>query len=147
MSWYNPEDATETIPEGEYDAVVKFAEHGVSKSKGRPQCKVGITIYGPREIKVYDYLSPDAVWKIKQFAIAVGEREVFESGNFDPVKYTERNIRVKVKIEESDQYGDQNKIVKYLPSAQGSAPAPGGKATNTPRSITSAQPTEIDVPF
>lgn len=143
MSWYDPKDATETIPEGEYDAAIHFAEHGVSKSKGRPQCKVGITIYGPREIKVYDYLSPDAVWKIKQFAVSLGKRDVFDSGDFNPVDYVNHNVRVKVKIEESDQYGDQNKIVKYLPPVDGgSAPA-----KDVPHKPAKVQPGEIDVPF
>jgi hypothetical protein len=141
VSWYNPKDADKPVlPEGEYEAVIEHAEHKFSKAN-KPMCVVKLRVYGDTEIIVYEYLTGEMAWKVKKLAKAVGKDAEFEAGLFDPVNCIGMNLRVELKIQQDDAYGDKNKVGKFLPS---SASVP---AKDAPRKPVTPGPGEIDVPF
>ena len=157
MSWYNPKDAEmPLIPDGIYEATVTSAEHKASKA-GNPMVELGLTLYTPeRESKLRDYLvSGSGTWKIKAFAEAFNARAEFDSQQFDPANYVNKNLRVEVATRPSKdpQYGPQNTVKDYLPTemaapkpaTRAAAPSPRPKAgmINTGH----APMTEEDIPF
>jgi hypothetical protein len=160
MSWYNPEDARRCWKEGEYDAVVEKAVEHVAKESGNSGRKLTLRIYsGDQSMVLSDYLmaGEKAAWKIKEFAKAIGHVELFDSGEFDPINFVGCSVRVLLKVEDNGDFGEQNKIGKYMagvaparpvapkPAPRAAAPAPRPKAgmVNTGH----APMTEEDIPF
>ena len=144
MSWYNPKDASKPVlAEGEYEAVLEHAEHKESKSNGKPMCEVKFRVYGETEVMVYEYFTAATIWKAKKLAQALDKLAEFDAGLFDPVNCAGMNLRVEVKIQPDDVYGDKNKIAKYLPSSGVSAPAKDAQR----KPASDVNPSDIDIPF
>lgn len=151
MSWYNPKEATMCWPEGEYDAVVKKVEPHVGKESGTVGRKVTLELYnGGSKMTLSDYLmsGPKSTWKIREFAKAVNQKEMFDSGEFDPMNFAGVSVRVNLLVEDDPQYGEQNKVGRYL--------APGGTAipiktpaakTKTTAGVTHTAIDDGDIPF
>lgn len=118
MSWYKAKDAEKPVlPEGEYEAVLEKATSEISKTSGARMKKLQIRAYGPDfEVVLFDYLVASAAWKIKDFAVAVGELKAFEAEQFDPADQLGSTFSVTLKIVRSDEFGSQNKIKMYGPS-------------------------------
>ena len=112
---YDPKEARTCLPNGTYDATLKTAEETVSK-KGSPMLKVVWEVqYNNRIIPLWDYIvRPSGIWKLKQIARAWGETGEFDSGSFDLEEKIGRIIGVSVEIENSSQFGEQNKIMEYV---------------------------------
>lgn len=135
MSWYDPKDARRCWPEGEYDAVVENVVEHTAKESGNLGRKVTLRIYnGDATMVLSDYLmaGEKAAWKIKEFARAIGQVEMFDAGTFDPIDFKGSNIRVKLKVEDGGgDFGEQNKVGKYLAGTPGkAAPAADAKPTS-----------------
>ena len=154
--WYKPEDAKKPVwPEGDYEAVVETAEVFTSKKQNVGR-KLTVKVYnGDSWILLSDYLFPgEMAWRIENYAKAIGQAELFEAGDFDPVNFSGVNVRVKLAVKTSEQYGDQNNIKKYLPREAGAAAAPAADPTNIPfaarpkLAVGSHKPLEDkDIPF
>lgn len=116
---YNPKDATNLIPDGEYDAIVTIADEQESKA-GNAMLKLSVKVWhGGRESIVFDYIVvPATVWKLKQLLSALGMSERFEAGSVVPKDLVGKTIRVFVKTREdkTGKYSDQNVITKYMAS-------------------------------
>lgn len=124
MGQYDPKSVVETIPAGTYDAVVKKAEDQVSKS-GNDMIKLILTVYTPAGIPVdvFDYLvfQNSMLYKVKHFCDSAGLN--FDKGELEAGDCVDKNVRVKLKVESDDEYGDQNKVADYV-KRNGPSPAP-----------------------
>lgn len=157
MSWYNPKEASRVLEAGEYDGTIESAEHQTSKA-GNPMVKMGVRVYsGEGDIVLYDYLVSGlaTTWKIAAFASAMGKSREFEVGQFDPLDLIGTNVRVRLVVKKSPEYGDKNQIAGYslsnlskpktAPAAKPSQPAKASKPTADIPPGTTID--EDDIPF
>ncbi len=123
----------EPFPAGEYDYTVDAAEDTTSSKTGAPMVKLTLHVYNAEGHKriVFDYIVDSAAWKLKQFAASCGLLDRYDSGEIEAYEMVGKTGRLKLKIESSEQYGDQNKVAFYIaakPAGTGytgrSAPAP-----------------------
>lgn len=86
---------------GEYDAVIKEAGEGVSKN-GNGMIELILKAYdgGSESGQVYDYLvaTDNQAWKWRHFCASAGL--VYERGELDADALVNRNVRVKIGVEE-----------------------------------------------
>lgn len=122
----------EPFPAGDYDYTVDAAEDATSKA-GNEMIRLTLHVYNAEGHKrvLFDYLLDSAAWKIKQFAASSGLLDRYDSGEIEAYEMVGKSGRLKLKIESSEQYGDQNKVAFYIaakPAGTGytgrSAPAP-----------------------
>ena len=112
---YNPDDANPVLQDGEYDAVIQDAKVGETK-KGDPKVQVTVKVYGPNNIRplVHDHIiAPYGIRRLKQLCEALGVD--FDSGEVDPTKFVGRNLRVQLRTQADDAFGDRNVVSRYLP--------------------------------
>lgn len=143
MAWkYNPKDAQECLPAGEYDAVVAACEEKESKA-GNPMLKVTWTVYGPhKESTLHDYITnPATLFRLKQIARAMGAMREFEQGTFQLEDYIGKRIRLKMKVESQNDFPDQNKIHAYIGMNEVRKPG-GGQPVKQ-----ADEPGEQEIPF
>ena len=151
---FNPKSEAELaagglFPAGTYDFEVKSAEETTSKSSGAEMVKLTLSVFNEAGAKtsVFDYLvsSEKAIFKIRQFAAAVGLLEEYEAGELDALDMEGRGGKLKLKVESNEQYGDKNAVVSYLP-----APVTvGSVAKKTAHVQWKAAPKDLDdeIPF
>lgn len=150
MGRYNPEDAAgKCWPEGEYDATISDVVEMESKS-GKPMDKVTFEMYRGGESKLhteYFVLEGAATWRYKVLAAALGQKEAFNDGTFAAKTYTGRRVRVELTIEESDQYGDQNRIGKILKPTEAGGESRPAKAAAPATGAAEGKVDPDDIPF
>lgn len=137
---YDPKDANNLIPDGEYDAEIAEAEETTSK-KGNDMLKLTVRVWagggGPRVI--FDYIVvPSSLYKLKQIAAATGQMPAFEAGELGAKGVQGKSLRVSLKTEKdkSGAFPDKNAVARYLPQEAGAQPH------------TKAQPADDDgIPF
>lgn len=116
---YNPKDASNCWPDGDYDATLTKVEDGVSKKSGNEMQTWTFEVYhndGRKQI-ISDYVTvPACTFKIKQLAIAMGQKAEFEAGTFDASNYINSGVIVALITEESDGFDDKNRIKKVKPA-------------------------------
>lgn len=120
------------IPEGDYPASIEKVVDTESKAGNHMQ-DVTFRVYGPegREFLIHEYIVvPATVYKLQQIAIAIGREEDFDSGVFQVDDHIGENLTVRLKIEKSPKYPDQNKIAAYKPKTTGRAHRNAPPATN-----------------
>lgn len=145
---YDPKEAIECLPEGQYEATVTETQESVSK-KGDPMIVVTLTIYKPTggEKTIKDWIVAPW-WKLKKLAKACGRLAEFEGGEFRDGQYVGSTLMVDLEVESSDKYGDQNRVVGYAPVArtqQAQPTARSAKAAAQASSVPSIG--EDDIPF
>ena len=102
------------FPPGEYDAEVVKAEEKVSKRSGKEMIEIGLKVYsGEDTIYVKDWLMESVAKKLKQFCKAAGLSELYDLGTLTAEDCKGRSVRVRLKVEASEQYGDQNSVADY----------------------------------
>jgi hypothetical protein len=146
MSWYDPKDASDTIPEGWYSAVIESVKNAVSKNSGRDQQVVQYRVYGPREMVLSDYYQAATLWKYKQLAKALGQEAEFVAGTFDAKDFLRKSIDVELVIEDSAQYGEQNRIKGFAPDGEQAGAKPSFSASR-PSSTKGETIDHDDIPF
>jgi len=107
---------------GNADFEVLKAAEKISNA-GNPMIELNIKVWDEdgKSGQIFDYLVSTAQWKIRNFAEAIGNLELYESGDFPAEALLGKSGRCVLKLEKSEQYGDQIKIKDYLPPAQKSA--------------------------
>jgi len=101
--------------EGEYDFIVKRATAKRSKS-GNEMIEVILTVTdGKNEIDVFDWLLEAMKYKLKHFCEATGFQKQYEKGELEETDLEGAQGKVKLIIEDSEQYGTQNKVEDYVP--------------------------------
>lgn len=121
---YDPNKATMTLPKGEYQAVLIDAEELDSKT-GKPMQKITFRVYADnptREILLTDYVvDPNnnnfAAYRYRKLAEAIGCEKDFKAGTFDAKDHMNAGLSLVIDTEESDKYGEQNRIKGFKPKA------------------------------
>lgn len=131
-------------PDGTYDFEVSNAEETTSKA-GNDMVKLTIFIFNAAGARwtIFDYLvgSPKAVFKVKQFAEAVGLRDAYDRGELDAVDMIGKTGQCKVVTIKSDGFADKNGIGSYL-KARGSVSRPAAQ-----RQKVAAGDLDDEIPF
>jgi Protein of unknown function (DUF669) len=127
---YDPEMASSAWPAGSYEATITKTEESLSKKFSDPMLIVSYKIYGgpagPTKGKVRedlkDYITAPpreaertgSLFKLKAIAQALGAYEKFKGKTLKPKNdLVGKNLIVNLTVEESAQFGDQNRIESY----------------------------------
>ncbi len=132
---YNPKDASGAWPEGDYVAVLAKVEDAISKTSGQPMQVWHIECHNEagKTRTIREYVTASTAGKIKALARAVDQLAAFNAGEFQADDHVGANFRVELKVEDSEQYGPQNKIqglrpLSSNPASQSAAPKPQGQS-------------------
>jgi hypothetical protein len=138
---YDPKDASNCWPEGDYDAVLKTVEDAVSKTSGQPMQVWTIECYNNdgRKQLVTEYVTAAAIFKLKQLAVALDRRADFEARNFQADDVIGSNFRVHLTVESQDGYDDKNRVGKFLPSQSPATQRPGPRPAGNVRDFRPAR--------
>jgi len=129
---YNPADAVNILPAGEYEAVLAKVEDKTSK-KGNEMQVLTWQVFAAdgKCVNVTDYIvNPSTLFKLKKLAKAVGRLPEFEAGAFQAEQVVDCNIIVDVGIDSQPGFDDKNVIGNYkvLPTTTPAAAKPREKA-------------------
>lgn len=128
---YDPKDASNVIPAGEYEASVKAVATEKTDQQGntRPMktrdgvydmVQVEYEVYVPggaaRKLWVYYAASPKALWRYRQLAQAIGQAEAFKNKQFNIADHIGANLKLSLVVEDNAQYGEQNQIDSHSAS-------------------------------
>lgn len=124
---YKAKDAAQTVPAGVYDASIKaYTETKKDGSQmqtksGDPMCMVTFEVYvGERTRFVSDYFSAGTMlWKYKNLAKAIGKEDEFKAETFSAENYIGENLQVELTVEDNGEFGEQNRIKKFMPKRAG----------------------------
>lgn len=117
MIKYDPKDAVQCLPEGQYSATLEEVTETQSKS-GKPMHEMRFRVYGPneREVVLTDWIVyPDSTWKLKKLAVAIGMEREFNAETFDPTACVSHNLVLDITIREWNG-NDQNSVKGYSKS-------------------------------
>lgn len=156
---YNPKDASNCWPEDDYSAVLEKVEDKTSKEKpdgsgGKPMQVMTWSIYHSdgRKQLITDYVViPNALFKIKQLAVALGKRDQFDDGQFQADDNIGCSVIAHLVIEESEGFDDKNKIGRI--KAKNAPAKPAGvrekvlARTGAAPDLTQEQFKDDDIPF
>lgn len=111
---YDPKDAKECLDAGTYPAELYSVKEKVSK-QGNEMLEVAWRVpHDGRDFWVRDYIvNPSTVFKLKQIAKAWDLMAEFDACEFDLHKHLNKLITIKLDVQTSAQYGDQNKVSGY----------------------------------
>lgn len=123
---FNPDDAVNLMPDGEYDAEIADAEEARSKN-GNDMMKLTVRVFpggGPRLL--FDYaVVPSTLYKLKQLAGAVGLADKFAKGELQPEDIKGKSVRVTIGTEPAKNgFEPKNKVTRYLPQEAGHVAPP-----------------------
>lgn len=105
------------LEKGTYDFEVVTARDTVSK-KGNEMIELTLKVFGPdKEHTLPDWIVDGA--KLKRFCQAIGHP--YESGELPADVLEGKSGKCTIGIEQSEQYGDRNKVTGYKPSERASA--------------------------
>jgi hypothetical protein len=109
------EELNPLLMPGEYDAEVYQAEEKVSQ-KGNEMIEIRLKVYhdGGTPILLRDWLLDSVPEKLKRFCEAAGLIDLYEAGELTAEGCCGASVRVKLKIKNDPQYGDQNSIGGYV---------------------------------
>ena len=122
---YNPQSEREIrdsllLPPGEYDFEVIKGEDKISKSSGNEMIKLTMQIFPPDDSKpriINDYLVPGSKMgelKINRFCHCVGLEKTYFDGTLDGMSCEGAAGRLRLTIQSSTDFGDQNSVKDYL---------------------------------
>ena len=123
---YDPEQATNAWPAGQFEAAIIKVEEDLSKKTGDPMLKVSIEIYGTgkttgQKTTIVEYITAPppgsgrkgSLFKLKSIAAAVGLVEKFKAKTLKPKELVGKTMLVDVEIEEDPKFGDKNVITSF----------------------------------
>lgn len=146
---YDPKNASNVLPAGEYDATIKSvidtdkdgAPLRSDKGRGEDMICVVFTVYserGERTIRCY-ITAKGGLFRYRQIAHALGKAQDFSDKKFKILDYIGHNLRLKLAIDPpKGQYDEQNSIEQVLPAAIG---------TPATRPLATAGAKDDDIPF
>lgn len=135
---YNHKDASNAWPEANYPAVLISVEDAVSKTSGNPMEVWTFEVFNDatgKKQELKDYVSSNAIFKIKQLAMALGQMADFKANKFHAEAWINSNVMLGLIIEDDPQYGEKNRIgrISAVPgspvppvASHPAAPAPTG---------------------
>ncbi len=122
---YDPKDASDTIPAGDYEASINTVytadkEGQPLRSKdGYDMQRVMFDVYvgeAVRKLSVYFTASPKALFRYRMLAKAVGQYDAFKAGTFSAINHVGANLRLSLSVEDRPGYGEQNQVDDFQPS-------------------------------
>lgn len=128
---YDPKDAVQVWPAGDYNATLSKVEEKTSKSSGNEMEVWTWEVFNEdgRTQIISDYVvMPAATFKVKQLARALGREEEFEQSQFQAEDNIGADVVVELVIESSTGFDDKNKAKKYK-AAQATPAAPSAPQT------------------
>ena len=144
------EQASRVLPKGEYQFAVESAIAKKSK-KGADMFEVNLRLYGDgKETLCRDYLLCDGpmAHKLRHFCEVVGKLEDYEAGELYAEAFQGLGGRVKVAVEESDEYPDKNIVKDYVVDRPKEAAAENGsKQAAQQAAAQKARPASDEIPF
>lgn len=145
---FDPSEADSNVPAGQYDISIEGCEIRRGKTSGTQYAALSLRVYGPdREVEINDnvMLEGRGTFRLKNLMLACGLRQQFEAGNFEPNDVIGKSLSAELEVEQSDQYGDQNRVKKYHPGT-----SVGRKASAPVKRPAQSQKADIaadDIPF
>lgn len=124
------------LPAGTYAVTVENCEFKMSKSSGSPMWSLMYAVsegeFAEKNRKIFDIISlkPEQQGRVKKFVKRVAP-ELAELESFNPKKVAEdgvligRQLKVKVDIEKSEEYGNRNRVKEHYAAGAGGG-ASGG---------------------
>lgn len=118
------------LPKATYRVTIDSVEFKMSKSSGNPMWSLVYTVaegeFAEKNRKVFDIISlkPEQRGRVKKFINRVAP-ELAELESFNPKKIAEdgllvgKQLRVKLDIEESEEYGKRNRVKDWYSPATG----------------------------
>jgi len=145
------QEVANVLPNGEYNAEV-FEAIEETSTAGNAMIRLSLRVYrndSPHTwVFVNDYLLPHVEsmqFKLRHFCRSAGLLDIYESGNLEDYQCKGRNVRVRLRIEENNQYGNRNRVVDYIGGRDASTMTPQPQTTE--EAIEASKPTEDDIPF
>jgi hypothetical protein len=129
-STVEPNEGFDVIPAGEYDAVIVGSEVKATSSGEGKMLKLELQILSGQfqNRKLFDNLN---LWNKSDKAVQIARgtlsaicRAINVLTPSDSTELHNKPLRVKIKIEKSAEYGDQNRIASYKPRHVAPPPAP-----------------------
>lgn len=115
---FNPKDATNLLPDGEYHAQVAVAEEKKSNA-GNDMIKLRVRVFGDgRTPLVDDYIvNPSTLYKLKKLCMAGGIGAKFEAGEINAADLVDLEFTavIKTQVDKTGQFEDKNIITGYKP--------------------------------
>jgi hypothetical protein len=119
---YSPKDAG-VWPEATYDAELMQVLDKTSKMKpdgsgGNAMQEWKVKVHrgdGATQLISDYFVPPGGTFKLKQLAKALDKEAEFEAGTFQADDHEGASFKVALIIEDGGDFGDKNKIKKYLP--------------------------------
>jgi hypothetical protein len=138
MFEYDHKDAETAWPEGQYPATFLGALDGISKTSKQPMQTWTFEVYdnaNDRKQTIKDYVTPAALFKVRQLAGALNKAAEFKANKFYPEDHAGASVMLSLIIEPSDgQFDEKNKIAR-ISAAPGTA-----KPTTAAEKMLSPQP-------
>jgi hypothetical protein len=141
---YDPKKTANTVPPGRYEAVIFSVEEKERKAGGMMEVITYQVFANGKTLVVRDNLVEGATYanaKYKRLARALGREAEFKEGTFQAADHRGSNICLELAIEDSDEFGEQNTIKAYWPSAAAS------NSSAKLKEMADAGVKESDVPF
>lgn len=125
------------LPKGTYLVTIETVEFKMSKSSGSPMWSLVYAIaegeFAEKNRKVFDIISlkKEQAGRVKKFLNRVAP-ELAELTNFNPQKVAAeglligRQLKVKLDIEESEEYGNRNRVKDHFAPGAATGGAGGG---------------------
>ena len=137
-------------PRGEYDFEVVAAEETVSKS-GNEMIALELDIYDSagKSKRIFDYLVgiPEAQFKVRHFAAAVGLLAQYETGELGDEMLEGRTGRCKINIKKgTDGFADNNAVADYVKPVETEHVADESVQTGAKKNL-AKQDLNDDIPF
>lgn len=107
------------LAEGPGNFQIIKATEKISKA-GQPMIELVLKCWDKNglEGQIYDYLTGQASWKIKQLLESIGHPNLYEAGQFDEFTILHGCGDLEIKIQKSQDYGDKNAVKSYLPPSE-----------------------------
>lgn len=155
---YDPKDAVQCWPAGEYPGELTKVEEKRSKVKpdgtgGNPMEVWTFVTYNGTSAQqlISDYVViPAATFKIKQLAEALGKKAEFEAGEFQAENYIGAGVMLDLIIDKQDGFDDKNKIRKIKAAQAEPVSNSRGPSSRPQRQSPISQESELDpdsIPF
>ena len=143
------------LDDGEYDFEIIEAKDDVSKTSGNEMLVVTAKVFGPdKDHTIKDYITNNG--KLKKLCDTLGMMDAYNAGDLPAIDLVGACGKCKVGIEKSEQYGDKNRIVSYVPAGKASTappvttadkvPPPAKKPAKAQQTVPPAPPDD-DIPF
>lgn len=130
MARFEPKDESELnplLPKGVYDFEVIKAEDKQTKRTGADMIALTLRVWGPTggTVLVNDWLvfMENCLYKVLHFCEATGKREQHDTGNLMAEDCMGATGQVKLDIQKSDEFGEQNTVKDYVMAKKESTPS------------------------